>query len=184
MELAAFTALFERVKEVHLEIYKEHQGKDPEFEITEPLFFMAVQIEGEDEPRITGMPVPDYVTTVEAAVGGIKSILKKLQDPEILSNALKAEFGPAELVAAFTISEGWQKNLHTGERLAEMTLVVIEDLDYNQAMVSWEKRKLEGGGYELVETLSQIDKATYAHEHTGRMQNLLSLPPKEVSHAS
>lgn len=176
-----FAILFDKLRTLHEQASSAALARNPEWEISNPVFVLGVKID-DDEPEILPAPLPPVSPEQLGAFARymLARILK--EGPELLASVVRnTDTGepPArvELLAAGFCSEGWSKDANTGERLEELSFVVLEDRDYHVGCASYTK---DVKNARLV--LKDKMVTTVAHDVESNMGNLFNLEPREHAH--
>lgn len=176
-----FAILFDKLRTLHEQASSVALARDPEWEISNPMFVLGVKID-DDEPEIVPAPLPPV--SPERLGELARFLLARILEggPEmlvpVLRNVSTGEHPTrVELLAAGFCSEGWSKDADTGERLEELSFVVLEDRDYHVGCASYTK---DVKNARLV--LKDTSVTTVTHDVESNMGNLFNLEPREHAH--
>lgn len=176
-----FAILFDKMCAMHEQVNSAALARDPEWGIDNPVFVLGIKA-NDDEPEIVPVPLPPAPPEQLGELA--RFLLARILEagPEALAPAFKnVRTGEppkrVELLAAGFCSEGWSKDVNTGDRLEELSFVILEDRDYHVGCASYAK---DVKSARLV--LKDKSITTVAHDIESNLGNLFSLEPREHAH--
>lgn len=177
-----FDVLFDKMCQLHEEACRAAMSKDPEWELQEPLFILGIKTD-DDAPELVPAALPPGLSP-EACGALARLLVQKLlsMPPDELAKGFKhRENGRTpervELLAAGFLSEGWNKDVKTGERLEELSVAVLEDRDYHGGFAHWTK-DVENARLVLRQKSVVMNK----YDVDSNLGNLFKLEPREYAH--